>query len=187
LSLQGDIDKTAAKAAQLTASNIAEKALVSFLVGAIYAVRRASKWPFFNQNLDQSTFADKWYDDARKLAVRMSKGYRLPCRGNWLAGYFLNDVMFRIDVGFERSIRYRLKAKKNDDFKKLKSKAEEIGFPDQYLQLWGKLRNANFNRLKHRDPTEFIIHSLAETDLLEYLEALVETVSWVFEYRSKTN
>lgn len=76
-----------------------EVGIRSFALGAVYAAAMASKHGYPRQRVDYPAQFDSEVD---AVASRMASG-ELPDDGLWLAGYYLNDAIFRIDVALNVS------------------------------------------------------------------------------------
>ncbi len=93
----GDLGVLLADARQATIHN--------FTFGALYALAKAEELGYENQTHESG---EVWRrpEEVKALSTRMLTEDRLPEQGEWLAGFYFNDAIFRADVAFQHLLRY---------------------------------------------------------------------------------
>lgn len=178
LGIRQAINLLATRISSLSPRNQDEGVLRNFTFGAIYAVGKATTLEYPSQMKDRR----KWRaisNEITYLGTAMAKG-KLPEKGNWLTGFYLNDAVFRIDAGFEHITRH-ITGRHHDKKVKgplLKKLAIGVGLPSQFLEPWLEKIRREDNLLKHE--TLLGEAPISDKELMKAIENLVRSVEWVF-------
>src|SRR5690348_1933311 len=78
---------------------------LNFAVGALWALAEAHKLGYPSLRVTQSRGMRMW-GKAKGICLAMNRGGDLPTHGEWLAGYYFNDGIIRIDVAYEHIVRH---------------------------------------------------------------------------------
>lgn len=152
-------------------ANTPEKAgLITFTIGALYSAFEAQKCGF----TDRITHSERWrieLNDAL-LAAGDIAAARRSSKTSWVGIVHFNSALMRIDVAFERLIRYvtRNTSGRIDVLIRL---ARKKGIPSKPLRSWEKIRGQEVNVLKHRSPSALIRKRMKYAEMLKALEDLV--------------
>ncbi len=117
--IEKEIKQLAEQLRGVQPENAASCTLYNFAFGALYAFGRAVSLGYlaqYNEELSPSPsipVSRQRAKEVAQLAAELTKenvplGKALPISGDWLAGYYYNDALLRIDVCYEQVTRYFL-------------------------------------------------------------------------------
>src|SRR5262245_39071157 len=89
---------------QLKASTPERAGLILYASGALYSAFEAKRCGF----VDRGTNPNRWREELTNALLAsedIAKG-RVPSKSTWVCIVHFNSALMRIDVGFERLIRY---------------------------------------------------------------------------------
>lgn len=106
-----ELEDISERIAQLNPSNASELALLGYILGAVYSLRKViqiSKSDYIDEHVNS-----EFGNTVRDVALRMAKEEEV--HPDWLAGYYFNSAIHRIDSLSERvsDYVYRDKGKKS--------------------------------------------------------------------------
>jgi hypothetical protein len=133
----------------LRRENDQERGIYSFTLAALYAVSKAL-------DLGVSRRRTSRLPDEEPILAQLEEG-RVPCSGNWLAGYYYNDALLRVDIAFEAIARRRSGLAGDEDIKRLIAEADRHGLNRKFLSRWPDVRR-EVNAMKHRNPEQIKRH-----------------------------
>src|SRR5262245_25396983 len=93
----------AGRLCSLRPSSDGQVSVLTFAAGALYSSAQAVSLTHIQRVPDQSHWQDRYVQVSVQLE-RMASG-ALPETDQWLAGVYMNNALFRIDVTFERIAR----------------------------------------------------------------------------------
>jgi hypothetical protein len=172
----------------------AESTLYNFAFGALYAFGRAVALDYLVQYPQDTSLAItkavsmERAKEVSQLAANLAKETvplekALPASGNWLAGYYYNDALLRIDVCYEQVTRYFLHEQGVVDGDRLLAESLRRDFPpDLIAPVWPKIRGP-VNHIKHKSTKKNKTEgpAISPSDTLKAIETLVADVAWVIE------
>lgn len=172
----------------------AESTLYNFAFGALYAFGRAVALDYcihYRQGTSLAktkTVSKERAAEAATLAANLANETvplekALPASGKWLAGYYYNDALLRIDVCYEQVTRYFLKEQGFADGDWLLAQSLRKDFPpDLIAPVWPKIRG-HVNDIKHKSTKKNKTEgpSISPPDTLKAIEALIAAVAWVIQ------
>jgi hypothetical protein len=127
-------------------ANTPEKAgLITFTIGALFSALEAQRCGF----TDRVAHPNRWsieLNDALLTAVDIANSHRLS-RMSWISIVHFNSALMRIDVGFERLLRY-VTRNTSGQINVLIQLARKKGIPAKSLCRWKKIRSQEVNTLK---------------------------------------
>jgi hypothetical protein len=152
--------------------------LVSITIGAIYALDTATR-TYGYEPQSRRTQATH----VQKALAALADG-RAPLTCVYLAGYYFNDALLRVDIAFENVLRRitGLKSKQEaQDLVKAAVKANRID--PKHGDAWLTIRRREVNRLKHRNPEQIEQHKSGKavpvSTVIEAIENLVSMMGKV--------
>lgn len=170
----------------------AECTLCNFAFGALYAFSKAVSLEYLAQYDEEISpspsipVSRQRATEVSQLAANLAKenvplGMALPTSGKWLAGYYYNDALLRIDVCYEQVTRYFLNEQGFVSGDWLLAQSLKKDFPpDLVAPTWPKVRG-QVNDIKHKstkkNKTEGPVISPADT--LKTIKLLIAAVAWV--------
>lgn len=174
--------------------------MCNFAFGALYAFGRAVSLEYLAQYRQETSPASR--DPVSKqravevsqLAASLAKenvplGKALPVSGKWLAGYYYNDALLRIDVCYEQVTRYFLSEQGfvNGDWLLAQSLKKDFP-PDLVAPTWPKVRG-HVNDIKHKSTKKNKTEgpAISPVDTLTAIKTLIAAVAWVIENRSASH
>lgn len=168
--------------------NPAERTLYNFAFGALYALGRAVKLRYVEQTHRESAspanelrVSKQRAEEVQKLARILADQDELPTQGDWLAGYYYNDALLRVDVCYEQVVRYYLDARNNKKFSQLLPEALEQEFPVHLLvPIWLKVRR-QVNDIKHNRLRKPEGPEIPPDQTCKAVETLISAVEWVLK------
>jgi hypothetical protein len=121
---------------------------------------------------------------AKGICLTIAGGKELPIDGEWLAGYYFNDAIIRIAVGFEHLARHVSGLHGRELFNKLKLQALKNGFKAEWASAWERVHK-EVNRLKHQN-LKFVDGPLLKyVEALDALDYLVYALKWGIKHRKR--
>ncbi len=152
--------------------------LYNFALGAIYSLARAEQLGYPQQSQEPGRVWRRM-EEAKELVLRMLGEDRPPDQGDWLAGYYFNDAILRLDLAFEHILRYVGNVGPTAAIGEVREVATRKSFPPELLTIWSERgRNAD-NMLKHRSLEMLEDPGMSFTDALSIMENLVCALAWV--------
>ena len=103
-SLLQSLSNAAATTAQIAPSNQDERAIVGFLVGAIYSLRKALELGFFDRT--GTSLSPEYTNELKAVATILTSSADLSDERAWLSGFYFNSGLQRIAAGSERATRH---------------------------------------------------------------------------------
>lgn len=163
---------------QVSRSDPRQSSLYNFTLGAIYSLARAEELGYPGQS-QESGRVWRRMDEAKEMALRMLGEDQPPERGEWLAGFYFNDAIVRLDLAFEHILRCVGNLGPTAAIGEVREVATRKSFPSELLTIWSERgRNAD-NMLKHRSLEVLEDPGISFTDALCVMENLVCALSWV--------
>ncbi len=163
---------------RLDRSDARQSSLYNFALGAIYSLARAEQLGYPGQS-QESGRVWRRLDEAKEMVLRMLGDNRPPEQGEWLAGYYFNDAILRLDLAFEHILRYVGNVRPTAAIGEVREVALRKRFPAELLAIWSERgRNAD-NMLKHRSLEVLEDPGISFTDALSIMENLVCALAWV--------
>lgn len=153
-------------------ANTPEKAgLITFPIGALYCAFEAQRANF----TDRTSSSFRWKNELNNalFAAKDIGRSQRPSKPDWTCIVHFNSALIRIDVGFERTIKFITKCN-SSKFSVLKAAARKQGISDKILLHWDKVRNKEVNPLKHSNSSALMKQRLTFREMQKALEALVE-------------
>ena len=151
--------------------------LYNFVVGAIYSLARADQLGYFHQSREPGIGWQR-AEESKTLMTRMLVEDRPPERGEWLAGFYFNDAIFRMDVAFEHILRHVANLGPGEEIRVVSNRAEQGGFPPALHEIWSKHAREADNRLKHRSLVFPEDAGISPDAAIAILENLVCALEW---------
>jgi len=155
--------------------------IYNFAFGAVYALERAQQLDYQGQSQEEGK-GRRRTQEVKVLLADFLKGRSLPSDGEWLAGYFYNDALFRADVCFEHITRYFTNLRGNERINALIVKALLCGFPHDYLMPWWPKIRDEVNALKHKSHEFLEGPGLDYNDAVPHIKKLVQATTWVINH-----
>jgi hypothetical protein len=175
-----------------------ESTLYNFAFGALYAFGRAIALDYLPQYRQETSLTQKKAiqvsmeraKEVSKLAanlvnetVPLEKAF--PTSGNWLAGFYYNDALVRVDICYEQVTRYFLNEQGFVDGDWLLSQSLRKDFPpESIVPVWPKVRG-HVNDIKHKSTKKNKTEgpTISPVGTLKAIEVLIAAVAWVIEKR----
>ncbi|MEW6331417.1 MAG: hypothetical protein AB1560_08160 [Pseudomonadota bacterium] len=170
------LKQLASRLSRLKAKTPEEAGLILFPLGAIYSAVEAERCGF----ADRSANPNRWkteLNNALLAANEIAKGHR-PKGSSWVCIVHFNNALFRIDVGFERLVRY-VTRKNSQKIKVLIKAAKAKGLPAGPLRSWERVRGQEVNKLKHRNPSSLTRQRMTYAEMTKALADLIDLVERV--------
>ena len=140
---------------------------------------------FVKQHEQEKNNNDLSLDRAREVKRRakvLAESGTLPPAGPWLAGHYYNSALLRVDVCFEKAVRYYLTRYRAADINNSLSTAFRLGFPpDLIVPFWPRVRR-QVNSLKHESIIKTEGPAMPPQELLIVIERLLATIEWLFTH-----
>ncbi len=141
----------------LRPANPAQSTLFNFGFGALYAYKKALESGCLDQCNSKSIrgYVEKIsMRRARQVGLLardyLSKDRSIPNHCEWLAGFYYNDALIRLDVCYEQLARYAGKVKRDLHRDKLEELAISNGLRKNLIQPWWKKVREDVNTIKHQ-------------------------------------
>lgn len=170
------LKQLAGRLSRLKAKTPEEAGLILFPLGAIFSAVEAKRCGF----VDRGASPDRWkveLNNALRAANDIARGRR-PAESSWVCIVHFNSALFRIDVGFERVVRY-VTRKNSQRIDVLIEAARAKGLPTGPLRSWERVRGQEVNKLKHRNPSSLTRQRMSYAEMTTALEDLVGLVERV--------
>lgn len=187
-----EIKQLAEQLRDVQPKNAASYTLCNFAFGALYAFGRAVSLEYLVQ-YDEEVSPSPSISVSRQRATEVSHlaadlakedvplGKALPTSGRWLAGYYYNDALLRIDVCYEQVTRYFLNEQGfvNGDWLLAQSLKKDFP-PDLIAPTWPKVRG-HVNDIKHKSTKKNKTEgpAISPADTLKAIKVLIAAVAWV--------
>jgi hypothetical protein len=136
----------AARLAALDPQQHEHVGLVSVTVAAIYAIRKALS---FGSSGSPGDLTRRGH--VLKAGEALARGETPP--RVYLAGYYFNDSLVRVDIAYENILRHRTRRRGNENSKTLIDLAVKTGWDAEQFGAWKLIRD-EINGLKHRNPEQ---------------------------------
>lgn len=152
--------------------------LTTLPIGALYCAYEAQGCGFTSR----PTGSNRWrieLDDAISAAGAFARG-RLPAEPSWIRKVHFNSALMRIDVGFERLIRF-MTGSHSCAIAALLPLARGRPVPESALAIWRKVRSQEVNALKHRNPEALTMERMTYQDLVKAMDTLVTLLERTLE------
>jgi hypothetical protein len=168
------LSELAGRLAQLRTAESQDLGLISVAVGAIYAVKSAVKLGYSGL---RSTRTQQVH--VRKAAEALGRG-GTPRTSVYLAGYYFNDSLLRLDIAYEGVLRRITREggdARSDELIELAVTVPGIG-REQFAE-WRRIRK-EVGGLKHRNPEQIERHRTGRgVDVKTVVSALMKLVSLI--------
>lgn len=160
---------------EVSGSDPLQSSLYNFALGAIYSLARAEQLGYPRQS-QEPDWVWRRMEEAKGLVLRMLVDGQPPEQGEWLAGFYFNDAIVRLDLAFEHILRYVGNLGPTSAIREVAARKR---FPSELLTIWSERgRNAD-NMLKHRSLESLEDPGMSFTDALSVMENLVCALNWV--------
>ena len=163
---------------EVSRSDPRHSSLYNFALGAIYSLARAEQLGYPRQSQKPGRVWRRM-EEAKEMALRMLGEDRPPEQGEWLAGFYFNDAIFRLDLAFEHILRYVGNLGPNAAIGEVREVATRRTFPPELLAIWSERERNADNMLKHRSLEVLENPGISFTDALSIMENLVCALAWV--------
>ncbi len=161
-------------------TNVEQETYCNFAFGALHALARSEELGYRHHNRQQGK-STRRATAVGKIAARMAKRGVTAGRGEWLAGYYYNDALFRMDIAYEHILRHRT-GLKNAKAPKLLKKAVASGLPRRLLDpSWTRVHD-EVNDLKHCSWEFGEGPGIEPDEAVEILRDLIKTVEWALKH-----
>src|SRR5262245_31527055 len=121
-------ESLAERLVQLSPRRSDEGDLVSVALGAVYALKRAVELDYSDRDITS-------WSDTQKAGRIIGQG-RALASGRYMAGYYFNDAILRLDVAYENVLRFITGLMDYEDQETLVAKAKSKGIPHDLLMHW---------------------------------------------------
>lgn len=173
-----DIKKMAMKFSKLAPpSSDEETGLHTYTMGALYSYACLKE-----HNYDESEWGNRDWNVRYKEVYETTKdlcGGKSIKSGQWLAEYYYNNLIHRLDVTFER-IANRVMHVKGVGIKDAIPVLKSInGYKDVWAKAWIDVREDEANPIKHRSPEKLqSTQRLSTMKLQNIIYNLIEAIDW---------
>jgi hypothetical protein len=154
---------------RLKARSPEQAGIILYTTGALYSAAEAQRCGFTDRSANPARWSVE-LETARQAAAEIGKGRR-PADSSWVSIVHFNNALWRIDVAFERLVRYVTQ----DDSKPIK-KLLPAGLSKGALQRWRVVRDQEVNKLKHRNPSSLTRRRMSYAEMIKALCCLVDEV-----------
>ena len=161
-----------------------ELGLQTFTLGALYSLERARKLVYSRATWRPTRMRER-HQEIRSHATCIAAAAEPPSDGKWLAEYYFNNSVWRVDVGFERVAK--LVGRKNGlsasrlgktGFGDLTEILRRAGARPTWLASWRQIRKYESNLVKHKSPRSLQSGRMSLRDLTNAVERLIAAVDW---------
>jgi len=163
---------------RLDPSDARQSCLYNFVLGAIYSLARAEELGYPHQPQEPGRVWRRM-EEAEMLVARMLVEDRTPERGEWLAGYYFNDAIIRLDLAFEHILRYVGNLGPTAAIRDVREEATRKSFPPELLMIWAERARSADNMLKDRSLELLEDPGISFSDALVVMENLICALAWV--------
>jgi hypothetical protein len=193
---QKEIKQLAEQLRRVQPEIAAECTLYNFAFGVLYAFGRAVSLEYLTQYGEELSHSPsipvskQRATEVSQLAANLASenvplGNALPASGKWLAGYYYNDALLRVDVCYEQVTRYFLNEQGfvNGDWLLAQSLKKDFP-PELVAPTWPKVRG-HVNDIKHKSTKKNKTEgpAISPADTLNAIKVLMAAVAWVIENR----
>ena len=162
--------------------NPEQAGLHTFLFGAVYSTAQAAEYGYNARDVHPERWK-RTVAEIKRLASAMGSSSTRQEDRHWLPGFHANNALLRVDVGFERVLRY-VTGNRHGNIDLLQCLGEKYQFPSRLLATWRDVRK-RVNVLKHRNPLQLRQERIPYRQLLRAVEHLVEAVEWALGHEPK--
>ncbi|NGZ04283.1 MAG: hypothetical protein CV090_14680 [Nitrospira sp. WS238] len=163
---------------EVSRSDPRQSSLYNFALGAVYSLARAEQLGYPRQSQEPGRVWRR-IEETKGLVLRMLVDGQPPEQGEWLAGFYFNDAIVRLDLAFEHILRYVGNLGPPAAIGEVREVATRKSFPSELLTIWSERgRNAD-NMLKHRSLEVLEDTGISFSDALSVMENLVCALDWV--------
>lgn len=163
--------RLASRRAVLKANTPQKAGLITYPIGALYCAHKAKQCGF----ADRTAHPRRWENElseARGVAQEIADSKR-HSKSEWIGIVYFNSALMRIDVGYERLIRY-ITGSTSNDIRTLIQQAQSHRISGHALRRWRTVRHQEVNALKHRNPSALIIDRMTYREMLLAPDDLVK-------------
>ena len=181
-----DIKILASKYSKLKSPSDAEETgLHTYTIGVLHSYARLKEL-----NYDESKWSRDWeerYAEVKSITIDMCDG-KLKDSGQWLAEYYFNNLVQRLDVAFERVAKRVLHAG-GSHTKDVIPKLRTIeGYKNDWAEAWEYLRDKEANLIKHDNPGQFDSPERSNLKKLEHIiHCLIDVIDWAQSQPKKSS
>lgn len=171
------IKKIAVKFSKLKSpSDEEDLGLHTFTMGAIYSYARLNEL-----NYDEQTWGNRdWnkrYEEVNKITKYLSEG-KINRSSQWLAEYYYNNLVHRLDVAFER-VAKRILHNGSNMRNAIRSLESKPGYKTEWANAWEKVRDKEANPIKHHSPQKLLSpNRLNLKELENVIFCLIDAIKW---------
>lgn len=165
---------------RLDRSNARQSSLYNFALGAIYSLARAEQLGYPGES-QESGRVWRRLEEAKEMVLRMLVDDRLPQQGEWLAGFYFNDAILRLDLAFEQVLRYVGNLGPTAAIRDVREEATRKSFPPELLMIWAERARSADNMLKHRSLEVLEDPGVSFSDALVVMENLICALDWLIQ------
>ncbi|MGE3151997.1 MAG: hypothetical protein AB7G48_11535 [Nitrospiraceae bacterium] len=163
---------------EVSRSDPRHSSLYNFALGAIYSLARAEQLGYPRQSQEPGRVWRRM-EEAKEMVLGMLVEDRPPQQGEWLAGFYFNDAILRLDLAFEHILRYVGDLGPTAAIGETREVATRKSFPSELLAIWSERGRKADNMLKHRSLEILEDPGMSFTDALSVMENLVCALAWV--------
>lgn len=163
---------------EVSRSDPRQSSLYNLALGAIYSLARAEQLGYPRQSPEPGRVWRR-LDEVREMILRMLVEDRPPQQGEWLAGFYFNDAILRLDLAFEHVLRYIGDLGPTAAIGEAREVATRKSFPPELLAIWSERGRKADNMLKHRSLEILEDPGMSFTDAVSVMENLVCALAWV--------
>ena len=176
------ISELANRLAEIEPKTDMERDLVAFAVDTLYSGQRALAGISLAGADDSSDSDIERQLFSNALLESLADSDPIPLNPTWSSDFFWINSLTRLNIGFERAIRFLTEGRSNQGPRILKRLAKRLGFPQPYLDAWGQVRVdiANLSRNQGLDCIDR--EEPSAVCLPNYLTVFVAGVHWAIRY-----
>jgi hypothetical protein len=168
--MQSELDRIARKLAQCSTSSVDEQAILGFLVGALYALRRSVELQYSDRT--GSNLPTDYGKSLTGVAAELGVGSTTNDRA-WMATFYFNSAVLRLSAAGDRMIGLKVRARRrtgrgpvgrHNRTDPVRSDAEALKHPPGGLL---KGRSVGLREATHRleELTDTLLNALANKPL----------------------
>ena len=147
-----------------------EVGLHTFTIGVIYSYSRLKQLNY-DESLWDSRVWQVRYEEVVQTTKELMNGNTIT-NNQWLAEYYYNNLIYRLDVAFERI--------QNRVFNIKRKSLDELGFKQEWSKAWSDVRNLESNPIKHKSPERLRSpQRLSVMKLQNVIFCLIDAIEWV--------
>jgi len=164
------LTELANRLAALSPRNAEDVGFMSVTVGAIYALRSAL-WSGYVGRPSHQTLRGH----VDKAAAALARSVR-PATKTYLAGYYFNDALLRLDIAYENLIRRITRCRSDERIDDLIEAAGKKGIDPARFHEWRKIRR-EVGGLKHRNPEQIALHKKGAAVTIEVMVSALSALT----------